>query len=87
MATQTVPDAWVTLPTADEVRANMPAGIKTPYSFEFLPNMTRLLLAHARIGKTFRSHFVGVMFDEGILSRREKEMVAGVAAAAQDCLY
>jgi len=27
------------------------------------------------------------MFDEGALTRREREMVAAVAAAAQDCHY
>jgi AhpD family alkylhydroperoxidase len=27
------------------------------------------------------------MFGPGALSRREREMVAGVAAAAQDCFY
>lgn len=80
-------DAWVALPSAEQVRAEMPAGVTTPYDFEFLPNMTRLLMAHPRIGLSFRRHYSEVMFKQGVLSRREKELVAAVAAAAQDCHY
>jgi hypothetical protein len=31
--------------------------------------------------------FATIMFGPGALSRPEREMVAGVAAAAQDCFY
>ena len=49
--------------------------------------MTRLLLAHATIGPAFRALYAQVMFKPGSLSRSEREMVAAVAAAAQDCFY
>ena len=81
------PDAWVALPSEDQVREEMPAGITTPYDFDYLPNMTRLLMALPRIGMSFRRHFSEVMFKPGVLSRQEKELVAAVAAAAQDCHY
>ena len=87
MSGQGVPEAWVGLPSEEEAKARIPPDVKTPYNFEFLPAMTRLLMAHERIGKTFRYHFAQVMFHNGILTRREKELVAGVAAAAQDCHY
>ena len=81
------PDAWVRMPSEEEARSRLPADLKTPYNFEFLPNMTRLLMAHERIGKTFRRHYSQVMFHHGFLERREQELVAAVAAAAQDCHY
>lgn len=80
-------DAWVALPSEAQVRAEMPPGTKTPYDFTFLPNMTRLLMAHPRLGLSFRKHFSEVMFKQGALSRQEKELVAAVTAAAQDCHY
>jgi alkylhydroperoxidase/carboxymuconolactone decarboxylase family protein YurZ len=87
MDEQAKSDAWVALPSEAQVRADMPAGAKTPYDFEFLPNMTRLLMAHPRLGLSFRRHFSEVMFKPGVLSRQEKELVAAVTAAAQDCHY
>ena len=84
MAETTVPDAWVTLPDAGQMR--MPAG--HPYDFGFVAGMSRLLRAHERIGRAFSALYAEVMFSpEGVLSRREREMVAAVAAAAQDCTY
>ena len=38
-------------------------------------------------GGAFGALFGEIMFAPGDLSRAEKEMVAGVAAAAQDCFY
>ncbi len=58
-----------------------------PPGYGFIPAMTRLLLAHEALGETFRNHYVRVMFEPGALSRAEREMVAAVASAAQDCFY
>ena len=49
--------------------------------------MTRLILAHPRIGRAFAALFAQIMFAPGHLERREREMIAAVAAAAQDCRY
>jgi alkylhydroperoxidase/carboxymuconolactone decarboxylase family protein YurZ len=77
--------AWVAIPEESELRRFMPAG--SPYDFGFLPAMARLLMAHARIGPAFGALFGEIMFAPGALDRQEKEMVAAVAAAAQDCFY
>lgn len=83
-----IPDAWVQLPTQEQMRALIPADRSFPYDFGFLPAMTRLVMAHGRIGPAFGQLFGQIMFSpEGALSRREREMVAAVAAAAQDCRY
>lgn len=82
------PDAWVKLPTQEQMRALVPAGGKMPYDFGFLPAMMRLVMAHGRLGPAFGQLFAQIMFSpEGALDRREREMVAAVAAAAQDCRY
>jgi alkylhydroperoxidase/carboxymuconolactone decarboxylase family protein YurZ len=84
MAEERVPEAWVRLPDPDEVR--LPAG--HPYDFGFVAGMSRLTRAHPRIGRAFRALFDEIMFSpEGVLTRREREMVAAVTAAAQDCTY
>ncbi len=50
--------------------------------------MGRLIMAHGRIGPKFGALFSEIMFsEEGSLDRREREMVAAVAAAGQDCHY
>ena len=50
--------------------------------------MGRLTRAHERIGAAFGPLFAEIMFSpEGKLTRNEREMIAGVAAAAQDCYY
>lgn len=77
--------AWVELPSEEEMRAS-PPKIRT-YDFGFVTGMSRLLRAHPEIGEAFRALFVQIMFAPGRLDRREREMVAGVAAAAQDCHY
>lgn len=58
-----------------------------PYDFGFAPAMVRLVLAHDTIGLAFAQLFRQIMFMPGKLDRREREMVAAVAAAAQDCHY
>ena len=77
-------DAWVQLPDPAEIR--MPEG--HPYNIGVVMGMSRLIRAHPRIGRAFSALYSEIMFSsEGRLSRREREMVAAVAAAAQDCTY
>jgi alkylhydroperoxidase family enzyme len=78
------PQAWVTLPEQAQVRALM-AG--HPYNFGFVPGMMRLVMAHPDIAPLFGALFGRIMFGPGVLERGEREMVAAVAAAAQDCRY
>lgn len=83
-----VPDAWVQMPGQEELRGLIPRNTGFPYDFGFLPAMTRLMMAHGRIGVAFGQLFGQIMFStEGTLTRAEREMVAAVAAAAQDCRY
>jgi alkylhydroperoxidase/carboxymuconolactone decarboxylase family protein YurZ len=58
-----------------------------PYDFGTVPGMSRLIMAHMRIAPFFGALFRQVMFEPGALTRQEREMVAAVAAAAQDCHY
>ena len=81
-------EAWVAIPTEAERRAQLPPGVPASgYDFGFVPAMGRLLAAHKEIGPAFGKLFWTVMFAPGHLSRQEREMVAAVAAAAQDCHY
>ena len=80
-----VPDAWVEMPDEETIRAFMRSG--HVYDFGFLTGMQRLVMSHLRIAPFFGALFQEVMFAPGALSRREREMVAAVAAAAQDCHY
>lgn len=82
---ETIPEAWVAMPSDQDLRKLRPSG--GPYDFGFLPAMARLLMAHPRFGPLFGGLFSQIMFEPGQLDRREKEMVAAVAAAAQDCFY
>ncbi len=85
MVRKTVPDAWVSIPSEADTRARLGSG--HPYDFGFVPAMARLVGAHGRIGPFFSGLFAQIMFAPGALTRREREMVAAVAAAAQDCHY
>ena len=85
MVEETMPQAWIALPSEAEVRSRLPAG--HPYDFGFVAGMSRLTRAHERIGPRFGALFAEIMFVPGDLDRREREMVAAVAAAAQDCPY
>ena len=81
-------EAWVRIPTEEERRAQLPPGAPAGgYELGFVPAMGRLLSAHERIGPAFSALFREIMFEPGCLSRREREMVAAVATAAQDCYY
>jgi len=86
MAAQTVPEAWVRIPTEEEMRANAPFGAGL-YQFGFIPAMGRLLAVHDQIGPAFGNLYMEIMFAPGHLSRIEREMIAGVTASAQDCHY
>ena len=80
-----VPEAWVELADA-ETAQQLLAG--HPYDFGFMPAMSRLVLAHLRIAAAFGPLFHEIMFSpDGVLTRDEREMVAAVASAAQDCFY
>ncbi len=83
MANSEVP-AWIRLPSAEEMR-KLPG--KSAYDYGFVAGMSRLLVAHRRIGAAFVGLFSEIMFGEGAPSRAEREMVAAVAASAQECEY
>ncbi len=85
MEASRVPPAWVQLASESEVRELMAGG--GPYDFGFLPAMARLIMAHDRIGPAFGQLFATIMFMPGVFDRREREMIAAVAAGAQDCFY
>jgi alkylhydroperoxidase/carboxymuconolactone decarboxylase family protein YurZ len=78
---------FIKLPTDEEMREQMPPGLKSPYDFGFIGGMSRLLAAHQRIGTAMRALFAEIMFAPGAMSRAEREMVAAVASAAQSCEY
>jgi alkylhydroperoxidase/carboxymuconolactone decarboxylase family protein YurZ len=78
---------FIQLPTEEQLRAHMKPEMKTPYDFGFIGGMSRLVAAHQRIGAALRAFFGEVMFAPGALTRAEREMVAAVASAAQDCEY
>ena len=77
--------AWVEMPTEDQIRELFGSG--GVYDFGFVPAMSRLIMSHPGIAPAFGGLFVQIMFGPGSLERAEREMVAGVAAAAQDCFY
>ena len=85
MVRKTVPDAWVSMPSEAELRARFGSGY--PYDFGFLPGMMRLVAAHERIAPFFGALFQQIMFAPSSLERQEREMIAAVASAAQDCHY
>lgn len=78
------PQAWVEMPPEADLLAAMDDH---PYTRGFVPAMGRLLASHPRIGPAFMALYNEIMFAPGELERDEREMVASVAAAAQDCFY
>jgi hypothetical protein len=85
-----VDPAWVSVPSEEDLRRSFAErfpGMPHPLDFGFLPAMTRLVAAHPRIGAALDALAWQVMFAPGMLDRREREMVAAVASAAQDCFY
>jgi uncharacterized peroxidase-related enzyme len=79
--------AWIDLPSEEEIRERMPKDRRHPYDFGFLANMARLNRAHKRIAGPMGALSQEVLFAPGHLSRAEREMIAAVASAAQDCHY
>jgi alkylhydroperoxidase family enzyme len=77
--------AWVEMPSSEQVRELLGRG--GAYDFGFVPAMMRLILAHPGIAPHFGALFMQIMFAPGALERPEREMVAAVAAVAQDCFY
>lgn len=80
-----LPLAWISLPTKEEVLARIPEGATSPYGFT--SPMGRLARAHDRIGPALLELIRQIMFEPCALSRAEREMLAVVTAAAQDCHY
>ena len=84
-------DAWVRLASDEDLQrlASDPAPDppKHPYDWGYTANVSRLMRAHGRIGRAYGRLFVEIMGEAGQLSRRDKELVAAVATAAQDCHY
>jgi hypothetical protein len=82
--TKSSSDPWVGLPDAQSLA---PLFENHPYNFGLVAAMGRLIAAHDSIGPLFAALFNQIMFAPGSLGRAEREMVAAVAAAAQDCHY
>jgi hypothetical protein len=84
-------EAWVRMPSREQAGAIMNAALsdggRHPYDFGFVGGMIRLIMAHPGYAPFFGQLFQRIMFGPGVLSRAEREMVAAVAAAAQDCRY
>jgi hypothetical protein len=78
-------NAWVEMPSTEDVQAIMGRG--GVYDFGFVPAMMRLVISHLDIAPHFGALFNQVMFAPGALERPEREMIAAVAASAQDCFY
>jgi alkylhydroperoxidase/carboxymuconolactone decarboxylase family protein YurZ len=83
-------NAFIHLVTPEELRAR-PAGAggakPSSYNFGYASGMGRLLATHERIGRAMQGAFHEIMFAPGALTRAEREMLAAVASAAQDCQY
>lgn len=80
-------EAWVKIPTEEEMRAQMPPDTKMPYNFGYVPAMVRLVATHEQIGPKLMDLAMQSLFAPGHLSRAERELVASVSAAAQNCAY
>ena len=78
-------DAYIELPDPALVAAKRP--VDHPYNFGPPTGMSRLLMAHPRIGPAFLGLFSQIMFEPGALSRQEREFVAAVTASVQNCFY
>jgi alkylhydroperoxidase family enzyme len=85
MQTPRSSDAYIKLPSVEEAAAARPPD--HPYNFGFVTAMSRLLMAHPRIGHAFQALYSEIMFADGQLDRQERELIAAVAASAQTCFY
>ncbi|MGD9601553.1 MAG: hypothetical protein AB7V59_07060 [Gammaproteobacteria bacterium] len=80
------PEAWVAIPGPRERAAR--SGPQDPYNFGFVPAMGGLISSHPDIGPPFMALYGALMFAPArALDRAERELVAAVTAAAQDCTY
>lgn len=79
--------AWVDVPTEGDIRAAMTPDSPPTYDLDFVVGMARLRLAHPRFGPLLGALSREILFGEGQLSRPEREMIAAIASAAQDCHY
>ena len=80
-------EAWINIPSEQEIRNRVPRGGIGVYEFDFVPAMTRLLGAHNDIGLAFIQLYKEIMIAPSHLNRADREMIASVAASAQDCFY
>jgi alkylhydroperoxidase/carboxymuconolactone decarboxylase family protein YurZ len=80
-------NAFIRLATPEELKARPGAPKPSSYNFGFPSGMGRLLATHERIGGAMQGAFHEIMFAPGALTRAEREMLAAVASAAQDCQY
>ena len=76
-------DAWVELPPRELLEQ-----FGVPRYHGFIPQMYRLVAAHPRIARRFAALSDEVMRAEpSSITVAEREMIAAVTAAAQDCFY
>lgn len=78
---------WLRLPTEEEYLAQVPAGWQFDYDIGGVPAMNRLILAHRDIAPAFSWLAHRLMKAPGALTIAERQVVAAVTAAAQDCHY
>lgn len=84
-AASPVPEAYIALISREEAGRRRPAD--HPYNPGVVPAMGRLLMTHPRIGPAIDVLQTELMFGDGRLDRSEREILAVVASAAQDCHY
>ncbi len=84
MAETGVPEAFVSIASNEETVAarDGDAGY-----WGFYPAMGRLTRAHPRVAEAFGRLNAAVMVSPGVLDQRERQLVAAVTSAAQDCHY
>jgi uncharacterized peroxidase-related enzyme len=87
MASPEEPEAWIALATEEQVRTVVGAQRYEALMGGVVPRMARLIMTHPLIGRALSLLSGVVNFSAGALSRAEREMVATVAASAQDCRY
>jgi alkylhydroperoxidase family enzyme len=99
LAPRDISDAFIKTPSDDKsagqvssvgwfLKVHAPGPPKdSPYNFGLRSEMGTLLGTHPLIGPAFWALFSEIMFSPGALTRAEREMVAAVAAAAQECHY